>query len=368
MHESLCRTALEALPPMFDSHARLFSHKALLSDNGDYRNHGTNPFYSAIALIGLLDQRIAPADARIPVGDALDGLHAAIDSATSPALLGTTVWACCLAGDRRGESLTTSLGAALESPNWSSMELALGLCGLVEAFKAYPALRDRCSRWARSAAEALLRRFSGSAQLFTGSRPGSPRNLTQPWLTSFATQAYPLHALAAYAREVSGVAPPALSQVARRLVEVQGPLGQWWWFYSSRSSAVLEGYPVYSVHQDAMAFMALMPLGDHSIPVPVEALRRGLEWELGANELRAELVRDDPPFLDRCIQRVGSNADGFGGISALNRLRLAMRAVAPVGRGKAAEAASEELEVLRESRPYHPGWLLYSGRLVASHG
>jgi hypothetical protein len=120
-------------------------------------------------------------------------------------------------------------------------------------------------------------------------------------------------------------APDSLARVAGRIVDSQGPLGQWWWVYSRRTGGVIEGYPVYSVHQDGTAFLGLVPLGDLAGGDYAGPLALGLEWKLGANELSASLVQDEPPFISRCIQRVGSDADGVYGLSKLNFARVLPR-------------------------------------------
>jgi hypothetical protein len=47
------------------------------------------------------------------------------------------------------------------------------------------------------------------------------------------------------------------NSIAPAICTVQGNSGQRWWHYDSRTDRVVEGYPVYSVHQDAMALMDL---------------------------------------------------------------------------------------------------------------
>ncbi len=78
---------------------------------------------------------------------------------------------------------------------------------------------------------------------------------------SFADQIYPVQALAR-ARDAHGAADPlaAANRTADRLCAAAGPAGQWWWHYDARNGAVVERYPVYSVHQHAMAPMALLDL------------------------------------------------------------------------------------------------------------
>jgi hypothetical protein len=346
---------------MVDPRSGLFSHKTLLRD-GAYENRGTNGLYSAAALVGILSQRRRQPDSVVRVSPAMDALHrTATPRSSSPALTGTVLWASCLAEDSRGERLATDLADGPEPRTQTSMELGLALTGLVAAFRAYRAVRDLARKRAEACARELLARFCPRADLFGGNpATRSPGSVAHSRLTSFASQVYPLHGLAAYVRQIEGRCPDALPRVARKLVAEQGPLGQWWWFYSLRSGDVIEGYPVYSVHQDAMAFMALAPLRALGLDGYDAALERGIEWMFGANELETSLVRSHPPFICRCVQRTGSDPDALGGISRANRARMILRSL---GLG-AQWSAQGRLEVLEECRSYHLGWLLYADALM----
>jgi hypothetical protein len=127
---------------------------------------------------------------------------------------------------------------------------------------------------------------------------------------------------------------------------------------------VVEQYPVYSVHQDAMAFMALVPLQELGLGRYEDQLWRGLDWLFGNNELNQLLIHDEPQIIWRCIQRRGSDPDAWGGISRSNRRRVLVRAAVGRGEERPARIAQDRLEVLREDRPYHLGWVLYAASLV----
>jgi hypothetical protein len=190
------------------------------------------------------------------------------------------------------------------------------------------------------------------------------RSLLEGRFASFASQVYPLHGLAALHRLTGKPLPSEALAVARRLVDCQGPQGQWWWLYSTQASRIVEGYPVYSVHQDGMAFLGLVEierLGGGSF---MAALELGLDWLGGANELGTSLVDGDPPLINRCIQRSGSDADGSYGLSSANYRGAVARSLVPaIGRDRVA-AGPEGFEVLRECRSYHLGWLLYAHALI----
>ena len=81
------------------------------------------------------------------------------------------------------------------------------------------------------------------------------------------------------------------------ICELQGPDGQWWWHYDTRTGKVVEGYPVYSVHQDSMAPMALLDLEDAGGPQHSEAITRGLVVTVpGLEQHRAVRLDDEWRF------------------------------------------------------------------------
>ena len=359
----LVELSLRALPRMFDEETGLFCQKTV-ADGDRHENRGSNVFYSAMSTVGILRQPAQPPESVFPLGRALDALHAVAAAGTSPQVLANVVWAMALAEDPRGGPLTKQLAERDDLRNCESAALGHVIHGLAVAAEAYPEQSGQAIEAARRWAPELLGRFSPEADLFGPfRRPTGVRSALIHRLTSFAAQVYPLHGLASFYR-VTGEAPaPALRRAAERIAAAQGPLGQWWWLYSTQTRAVLEGYPVYSVHQDGMAFMALLPveaLGEGAFREP---LALGLDWLSGPNELSTDLVRRDPPIVFRNIQRVGSDADAMFGISRANLARVVARSLRPGADHTDAEPG--ELEVLRECRPYHLGWLLHAYALAA---
>lgn len=354
--------SLDALPRMFDPQTGLFCQKTV-ADGDRLSNRGSNVFYSAMSTVGILRQSVRAPDSVFPLGKALDALHEVAAAGTSPEVLANVVWASVLAEDGRGEGLTKELAGRGDLLGCESAALGHIVNGLAIAAGAYPEQSGPAIETARLCGAELLARFSPAADLFrpTARRTGVRSTLIHD-VTSFAAQVYPLHGLAALCRFTGEAPDPALARVAGRIVEAQGPLGQWWWLYSTRGRAILEGYPVYSVHQDGMAFMALLPVEALGVGAYREPLALGLDWLSDRNELSTDLVSRDLPLIFRNIQRVGSDADGMFGISRGNLARVVARSLRPGADHDVAD--SDALEVLRECRPYHLGWLLHAFALA----
>jgi hypothetical protein len=362
--ESHRRRALELLPQYFVPAAGLFSHKALLHEHG-CRNVGTNPLYSAACLVGLAtDASLEAHRVLSDIGDTCASTLAQTAEASDDlALLGAVVWALALLDDGRTPRLVERL-AGLDERTSTSMGAGLALAGLAAASWREPRVSERALSIGRRFAATLAARFVPRAGVFASTSPAARRvDPLHRYVTSFASQIYPIVGLAEYALATSSAPLDCMFAAADSMRRKQGPLGQWWWIYSSRTGRVLEGYPVYVVHQDAMAVMALAGLarfGDYSNSHPLE---RGLRWLKGENELDRPLVSDTPAWYCRAIQRRGSDPDRFGGVSRAAHVRILLRSVvgsAPRG----TFARPDRLEVLGEDRSYHLGWLLVAARLV----
>ena len=177
-----------------------------------------------------------------------------------------------------------------------------------------------------------------------------------PWyrahVGSFADQVYPIQALA----RLHGSAddPEALATaetVAGVICGAQGGAGQWWWHYDSRTGGVVEGYPVYSVHQHAMAPMALLDLADAGGTSHIDAICRGLGWMASRPETGAGLVLDEPPITWRKVARGDKRKLVRGLQAASTRVRPGMRV--PM-----LDRLYRPGTVDHECRPYELGWLL----------
>ncbi|HEY7104589.1 MAG TPA: hypothetical protein VH573_23365 [Mycobacteriales bacterium] len=171
-------------------------------------------------------------------------------------------------------------------------------------------------------------------------------------VSCFADQVYPIQALS---RLHAAVGDPgalaAANRSADRIVSLQGPAGQWWWHYDSRTGGVVEGYPVYSVHQHAMGPMALLDLADAGGKVELDAVRRGLAWMVSAPETGESLILDGPGLTVRKVARHDPRKLVRGARAVATGLR-------PGTRLPMLDRLWPPTAVGRECRPYEFGWLL----------
>lgn len=168
-------------------------------------------------------------------------------------------------------------------------------------------------------------------------------------LVSFGGTAYYLRALYEYGTLVNDEYVLSLfDQAVARVMSLQGPKGEWPWMISVGRGDIVDPYPVFSVHQDSMAMLFLVPALDRGLPGAAEAISNSCLWVGGRNELNADLVNDDPFLICRSIQRVESAP------RARRYLRSLWRRGDPW-----APVAREKVEINRECRSYHIGWILF---------
>jgi hypothetical protein len=229
-----------------------------------------------------------------------------------------------------------------------TVDVAWALAALT--LESNPSLSELRHRVARR----LMDACRAESDLFPHTIHGGGRWL-RAHVSSFADQIYPIHALSAYAAaSADSAALEVARKCARRLCALRGEHGQWWWHYDCRTGRIVERYPVYAIHQDAMGPMGLFALQDASGLDFTTDVASGVAWleqspELGGNTLvddRADLIwrkvaRREPWKLARSAQAIASRLhSGF---------RLPW-----------IDALMPPTEVDYEDRPYHLGWLLYA--------
>jgi hypothetical protein len=188
--------------------------------------------------------------------------------------------------------------------------------------------------------------------------------LAERRVATFANQIYPIYALSLYASRTGDQrAAEAMRRCVAAVCEAQGEKGQWWWMVDTKTGRWVDRYPVYAVHQDAMA-----PFGLDAArawwPSNVGAhIRKGLDWLFGDNELGASLVDEQRGVIWRAIQRSDSDSDGDYGVPAGTLWRRRMTGLG-LGLLGGIRHRSEQLVMLRECRSYHLGWVLFASEAL----
>lgn len=179
-------------------------------------------------------------------------------------------------------------------------------------------------------------------------------------VSCFADAVYPIHALSTfYGAFDSREALQSAAQCARMICDRQGPTGQWWWHYDVRTGRVIEGYPVYSVHQDSMGPMALLALQAVGGPDHRKAILKGMEWLQWSEEIDSSLMDQKVDLIWRKVARREPNKLSRSLQAAVSRVHCSLRI-------PAIDSIFPARAIDYENRPYHLGWILYAWKQAHS--
>ncbi|MCH7910338.1 MAG: hypothetical protein IIB38_12060 [Candidatus Hydrogenedentes bacterium] len=234
----------------------------------------------------------------------------------------------------------------------TTMEIAWLTSGLAHEWRRS---NESMTRRALSTAVQELTRRHQSSGIFCHATEHAPiQSRARRWVANFADQIYAIQALSLAALATGDNEGLEEAQgCAARLVELQGPQGQWWWHYNPQKNRVAQAYPVYAVHQYGMAPMAFDTLARAGGIVYAEAIERSHAW-LDRNELNAVLHDREAGTLWRDIDAPESG---------IRNRALQLRSL--LGGGpRRFEIAAKRLHVNYETRPYEWGWCLYAGALA----
>jgi hypothetical protein len=334
---------------MYMPERKLFAFRLRKQGEGIVQE-GVSLRYTATALIGLAGESPDTA-ARALGGDSLERvghqLAEALARETDPGAVALSLWGFVAAGHAGREVARRRLEELFRVPSPTpTVELAWAVTALsLPDAPSMPGLRDEL-------AARLMGSFNPDTGIFahvTGGGGG-----LRSHVSCFADLVYPIYALSKYyAATGDGGALAAAKRCAERTCALQGEAGQWWWHYDVRTGRVVETYPVYSVHQDSMAPMALLALAEVG-PAHLEPIWRGLAWlerspELAGGSLidtSADLVwrkvaRREPNKTARSVQAVASRVHPRLRVPGLDTL-LPPRSID------------------FEDRPYHMAWILHA--------
>lgn len=351
MSQQLVSLAIKGLPKMFDANRQLFWYRAKLSDNRLF-GEVTSLRYTLIALLGLNNYERGYNRSPIDVQGAVAEIVSRVGEIQNIGDLGLLLWLCALASPDQGIKLYFDLEArraleyypdALQS---RTMELSWFLTGLTYTALNLSQGRSGLNELVVKTYAMLLKNYGGKG-IFSHMNKNTVPGMIRWRIGSFADQVYPIYALTKFAnvyghKEALEIA----SKCAEVICSWQGPLGQWWWHYDSVTGRVVGRYPVYAVHQDGMAPMALLAIGKAAGIDFKSAVNKGIEWINGNNELGRNLLDTSCNVIWRCIS-IDKYKRHYEEISSLLKI--------PKLRIKA-----NEFQIQFECRPYHLGWILYA--------
>jgi hypothetical protein len=263
---------------------------------------------------------------------------------------GMALWASAELGWALPPSVLTHIRTYLgERENWlgfHAQDLGLILTGVCAQARFAP------GEWSGMAHDLFLfltERFTTRSGLFFDAARGLRRRFA-----SFATNTYLTIGCYAYGAQFNrGAAIELAHACTRKLIALQGPQGEWPWFFDAPSGRVVDFYEVYAVHQDGMA-PAMLELAETAGfgAEATAALTKGFMWIYGNNQLGRSMLVPELGLIFRSHVRSGELS---------NKGHRVARAIANAALGRSAALIDpSDVVVRRECRSYHLGWVIWS--------
>jgi hypothetical protein len=347
---------------MLDEDKALFSFRSTLDDS-IWINEGTSYRYSAIALLGIMEAIGRGLECQVDIERVAEELHAEYRYANNLGDIGLALWVAAK-GIRHGlppERARELLGYILdllerdqarETRIVDSMEYAWTLLGLLEC-RAEGVEHAKLEKYLSNTYLDLSLNFHQETSLFSfnrreqrGEKPRCKR------LSFFAEQVYGILAFARY-YELTGDAEAlkAAEACAEKIISHQTSHGGWAWRYHALKGTMAEIFPLYSVHQDGMAPMALAKLSVLSSKDYLPAVAKGILWLRGDNELGESLYDEQNDIIWRSVLRKGP-------LKVISQMNKALSLIDQVNIH--IPEMTPFYKVKREVRSYHMGWILYA--------
>lgn len=351
MHSAIISKATDLLLAMYSEELNLFSSSTKVGPAG-YVNEfipSSSLRYSAVSLLGLQQSfRVVGEEARfLPMLERFANKYwTQINNAGDLGVL-------C--------SLLNSVEHSLEKPVLAAINQLCAASDFVSSSTAQEicqlliALCEMQSHRPSGDYESLARRIWAKLQIhYYCSRTGFCCHNTKWYrrpFVSFGGMTYFLRALHDFGRTFNDETASRLyEKVLTQMLTLQGPRGEWPWFFNAFTGKVVEYYEVYSVHQHAMSFLFLFPALAEGNDRVADAISRSYRWIFGSNELGKRMIQLDPFFIYRSIRRRESRS----------QLKRFVRAtVSSWLQIEPTFAPLESVEINAECRSYEIGWLLY---------
>jgi hypothetical protein len=352
---SLSALAVHGLAEMYQPEGQHFPNtmRGMRSTDGPrLQAEGDNLRYAAIVALGLATLP-KPSQKHVLAGDGASQLARTVAARaignSDLGVLALAAWAAAeVAGEFIDELFNELKRRVISNQPMPTVDASWALTAAIAARE----LGDTATL-----ASTLANRLLTAARpigVFPHMLPAQAQSKIRRHVGCFADQVYPIQALSRwFVTSQDRTARAAANRCARVIVDRQGAAGQWWWHYDVRDGSIVEGFPVYSVHQHAMAPMALHELREVGGDDHGAAIVLGLQWLETHPEVIEELISER---LNVVWRKVGRHEQG----KAVRR----MSALTTAGRRGLHLPLIDRVwppgQIDYECRPYELGWLLYA--------
>jgi hypothetical protein len=344
--DSILKLAVNGLNDMFIEAELEFAAKKKLVDD-EIILDGRNTRYTLINLIGLYKAQCNGYNIKIDLKKVLASQVKKADKFDGIGEIGLLLWATALISPEKLLKILTKinfqniLNTYKDAKNKLTMEHSWLLIGVLVASTFNETFKNSIGTLPEKLFKIIRKNYGGSG-IFKHQDDNKILGKFRGNIGSFADQVYPIYAFSLFSKlRNNEEALLIANECANTLCNNQGENGEWLWHYDSRDGNVISKYPVYSVHQDAMAPMALFAVQKASGIYYQDYILKGLDWLVE----NAEMIDTKNNIIWRSINPPEAHRKFKSTLAHF---------------GISTDEEYNNLEVTKECWSYHLGWLLHA--------
>jgi len=347
---SLVDISINGLKDMFLPDQLEFASMKRMVDN-NIIIEGTNTRYTLISIIGLHKAESHNKTIGINLFKILANQISKVDKYNGIGDLGLLLWASALVSPGEIDKILTKinfnniLNLYKNQQNKLTMELSWFLTGVLMASTFNETFKNTIGDLPEKVFK-LIRDNYGASGIFKHQVSTGFSGKFRSNIGSFADQVYPIYAFSLYAQIKKNYEALLIAkECAFKICEHQSTIGEWLWHYDSRNGKTISKYPIYSVHQDAMAPIALFAI-QRATNINFDSyIYKGLDWLVENNSLNENMIDIKNNLI-------------WSGIGPRDTERKIKSTLKHIGFRTKEEYSS--LEIVKECWSYHLGWVLYA--------
>lgn len=345
----LVQISIEGLEQMFIPDQNEFAMMKVKIGN-NIKLEGKNVRYTLINLIGLQKAQNFNRQFSYNAKNILNNQIQRIEEYNGIGELGLLLWATALISPENTLHLLTkiNLNEALnnfkDSKSGYTMELSWFLTGLLFASSFNDKFKNSIDNLPNKVYKKIRKNYGGKG-IFQHEDTNNLEGKLRANIGTFADQVYPIYALSLYSKHYQNEEALLIAeQCADKICSHQNKNGEWKWQYDSETGNVISQYPIHSIHQFALAPMALFAIQMATYKDYTKYIFKSLDWAANNNYLYKKIVDK----RNRAIWNKITPSTNSKVFTLLNFLKIN------------SFYKSKKLRIQFESSSYEFGWILYT--------
>ncbi|MFZ1290812.1 MAG: hypothetical protein WAR79_12025 [Melioribacteraceae bacterium] len=261
----IVQISIESLEEMFLPDKNEFAMMKSMQNNS-VSIENINSRYTLINLIGLYKAKNYGFNTNLDLDKILKHHIEKAETITGVGELGLLLWAIGLISPASSTQLLTKINFNEALLNFKdsklgyTMELSWFLTGLLFASTFNEKFKSSIDNLPNKVYKRIRKNYGGHG-IFQHEDKNNLEGKIRANIGTIADQIYPIYALSLYSQQMQNEEALLIAkECALKICEHQGKNGEWKWQYDSETGKIISHFPIHSVHQLALAPMALFSI------------------------------------------------------------------------------------------------------------